>query len=720
MLEQMNAKQPTLRHMSFRNVLVPRLRPFLLNTFVAITVLAVFVPFNPEMPDKGVDPAWISAIRQARGKPQEVWSRSLAKLDQSWTFSLNAAVAQRLRFGKEIIFTFGPYASIYTRSFHPGTDRLMIFGSLLLGLGYGIALVCLSRGRKPYTIVILLLFCATFSPSDALFLSYPFLLAACAVKVTESHNSKERVSLNWWQLFAAGVTLSALGLLPLIKGSLLAPAGLSMAVVSIFLLYGFPLRQAIPLLVVPAFASITLWVVAHQSLSDFPAFLRGTIWLTSGYTEAMSTPWLSWPTIVGYGFVIAYLGVSALICLSLVRSTRFPVRSKWLLSFLYAALVLVAFKHGFVRTDHVAIAFHSLVLFALIIVFLYTDRYLVSAVTIAIVLVVGISFRQDPELIKEVRDSFGIGTATGRTQLSELVSFVSKRAIAGFARVTYKSTFRTYTQAWQGVRIRLRDDDALLDRFEKAKANIRAEYAVPVLNGGVDIYFYEQALVLVSDNEWNPRPVFQSYSAYTPGMAKLNEEHLRSKESPNWVLIDLQNIDGRLPSLDDGMSWLALLDNYRVSSFDGQFLTLRKNQSLEAKSNLDVIYEQEQRIGVTVALPEANGPLYAEVKLRPTLLGRLLITLFKPPQLNMALTLRNGKTETYRVISNMMETGFVVSPLVCNTADFASLAVGDRRFQDEAKVVSMSIAPSYGGSIFWASKYTLTIKAYGSPVARTT
>lgn len=60
-----------------------------LLAFAAVTILAVFVPLNPVMPGIGPDP--------------------------SWMFAINEAVARHLRFGRDIAFTFGSYASIYSR-----------------------------------------------------------------------------------------------------------------------------------------------------------------------------------------------------------------------------------------------------------------------------------------------------------------------------------------------------------------------------------------------------------------------------------------------------------------------------------------------------------------------------------------------------------------------------------------------------------------------------
>jgi hypothetical protein len=719
LLKPMSTKQPSLNDPPFRSLCLAKLPSYLLATFVVITTSAIFIPLNPDMPDKGIDQSWISAINIARSNSGSV--ALLARIDQSWVLAINEAVARHLRFGKDIIFTFGPYGSIYTQSFHPATDRLMLFGSTLLALSYAIALLYLTRGRPLYILLIFMLFLATFPSRDTLLLSYPFILVVCALKFAHSDDFKEDATLSWRQLLALVVIFSALGLLPLIKGSLLFPLAASLTILYSFLLYCFPFRQAIPLLVIPVSATIAFWMIAGQSVFDLPAFLHGTLLLTSGYTDAMSSPWVAWPIMIGFGFVVAYVTMSALVYFSLIRSKRLTVWSKWLLGLLCAAFLLVGFKHGFVRTDHVSIAFNFLVIIILAIGFLYTDRYLLGSLLVAIALVVGISFRQEPMLSREVRETFGIGTATGGKRRREILAFISKRALGTFSRITYQSTCNTYTSAWEGIRLRLAESGSLQNRFQRAMANIRSEYTVPVLNGTTDIYTYEQSVLLASNDAWSPRPVFQSYSAYAPALAKLNEQHLRSTNAPYWILLDLMAIDDRLPLLEDGMSWPALLDNYTFISFDGQFVLMRRKQVVQAKSDFELIDEGTYRTSGTVALPETHAPLFAEVDLKPTLLGQLWMALFKPPQLNIVLNLGNGVTKSYRVISNMMTTGFIVSPLVSNTAEFASLATGNRRFQDEGKVKSMSISPSYGGSILWSGTYTLTVKRYeGQPAPNLT
>lgn len=113
-----------------------------------LTMLCVFIPFSPLMPAFGLDPSWMLAMNQA--------------------------VAQGLVFGREVIFTFGPYSAVYTQRYHPATDMLMLLGCAWLLLGWLLAVwrLCEWRSLFPYACVPLMLL---FMTRDQLFFSYCFV-----------------------------------------------------------------------------------------------------------------------------------------------------------------------------------------------------------------------------------------------------------------------------------------------------------------------------------------------------------------------------------------------------------------------------------------------------------------------------------------------------------------------------------------------------------------
>lgn len=95
-------------------------------------------------------------------------------------FAANQAVAQKLVFGRDFIFTYGPYACIETGLYHPATYSLMLWGSLFLAIGYAILMIYLAKAAGYYWTLLYGLFVKAFLGNidvrDCLFFSYPLLL----------------------------------------------------------------------------------------------------------------------------------------------------------------------------------------------------------------------------------------------------------------------------------------------------------------------------------------------------------------------------------------------------------------------------------------------------------------------------------------------------------------------------------------------------------------
>jgi len=663
-----------------------RLASVLTYVFLVVTLFALFVPLDPRMPNRG--------------------------LDASWEFAMNQAVARHMNFGTQIAFTYGPYASVATRIYDPATDLRMLVGSCVLAISYGLALVFLARGRGRYLTIGLLFFLATFPNTEIFLLSYSYLLAICWLTYLNRNQREGMIGPKWLPVAAAIVMLLTSGLLPLVKGSLLLPFTVVSLVPAALLFYRSRIGLGLLFLLLPVGSALMLWGVAGQPMGNLPAFLRCTAFLTAGYTEAMATSWLVLPASVGAGLVVVFIAVSGLLCLSIFRSQKLEPSSKWALGLLSAIFLFVVFKHGFVKADEVPTAFASLSVIAIILGFLVWDRYAVVAITIAVVLAAGTSVMSDTVLYKEVHEKFGMGVAWGGGRRTDVLKFCIDRAAGAYARSTYESTWSTYRDLWDGLRIRMGNSRQLEERFEAAKAAIRNSMPIPALQGSADVYSYDQSVLLATANQWDPRPVLQSYSVYTPELATMDEAHLRGAAAPDWVLFDLQTIDGRYPSLDDGASWPALLDNYELNSFAGPYALLQKRGLLQTRTQYASVNTQICNTGSTVSIPQQDGLLFAEVELKPTLAGRLLNTLFSPPQLQIKVGLADGSVKKFRVVSAMMKTEFLLSPMVSDTKDFAALMTKANQGAHLPRVQTISITPSYGGSLFWSKSFAITLKKY--------
>src|SRR6266446_5458695 len=74
-------------------------------------------------------------------------------LDSSWEYAINEAVFQNMVFGRDVIYTVGPLASVGTHMYHPATDSFMLWIGIFVAITSFCGCLVLSRGS--YLIVLL-------------------------------------------------------------------------------------------------------------------------------------------------------------------------------------------------------------------------------------------------------------------------------------------------------------------------------------------------------------------------------------------------------------------------------------------------------------------------------------------------------------------------------------------------------------------------------------
>jgi hypothetical protein len=154
----------------------------------------------------------------------------------------------------------------------------------------------------------------------------------------------------------------------------------------------------------------------------------------------------------------------------------------------------------------------------------------------------------------------------------------------------------------------------------------------------------------------------------------LNVAHLRSDRAPDYILFQIMPIDHRFPSLDDGLSWPDLLTRYDVQAATGTFALLRKSTK-PREYHLALLKDVPLHFAEPVAVPATtNGPIWARLEINKTLVGTVLSTLYKPPILTLAVSLRNGQQLYFRLVPGIARSGFLLSPLIKDSPSFVSLA----------------------------------------------
>jgi hypothetical protein len=150
------------------------------------------------------------------------------------------------------------------------------------------------------------------------------------------------------------------------------------------------------------------------------------------------------------------------------------------------------------------------------------------------------------------------------------------------------------------------------------------------------------------------------------------------------------------------------MSHYRLVDSVGKYAQLRRR----AVPTADIMSEPQQAerhaLGEVFSLPRQNASiLFAKVEIEPTLFGRALEILFKPTQLYITLWFANGQTQTYRIVSAMAKSGFVLSPLARSTADFADLVSGNQDALDGTRVTSAKIWSDLPRLPIWKSTFKI-------------
>lgn len=121
--------------------------------------------------------------------------------DQSWKYALNEAVSRGSVFGRDVIYSFGPYASVYTRMYSPATDTMMMLASSLLATGFCIALgLAIPRRRLFLAVIFPLLLAISHSrayATDSFFFStrlrcFSLFAGCCCLRTQHSAYARAR------------------------------------------------------------------------------------------------------------------------------------------------------------------------------------------------------------------------------------------------------------------------------------------------------------------------------------------------------------------------------------------------------------------------------------------------------------------------------------------------------------------------------------------------
>jgi len=606
---------------------------------------------------------------------------SSLELDPTWSMVLRWAYTHSLRWGSDIVFTYGPLGFLTPQAaYYPSQDRFFSVAQILFAFGQAVvltlALRAAPRSLALATIAVLVVWLPYVAGDVAWYATFAF--AAVVFYNTIDHSRRFR----WVMWIGLDLLLAATALIKFTSVLVFALT----TIVPVVLLWRR--RQRIDAVAAATAALVlyfALWLASGQSLAGWWGYTLSSLNIAQGYAAGMGLePERWWLDTLGLSILVALNFGLFFVWFSWHRG-----RSQTGIVFAFmAVLSYLVWRAAFIRADehHVPLFFA----FASLLPLAALSSHWKTCMPARHGLLPGIVVAGSLLLLIAVtpltlRDILPNAKGIGANNLDTL------RDIKGF-ELGRKAQ-------WEGLRASIH-----LPRI-----------AAIVGNESVDMLMVEQGVVLSLGFNYRPRPVFQSYSAYTPTLAKLNEAHFIGADAPRFVLLKMQPMDFRFPMQEDSLALAMLLKHYRPRVNEAGFLLLE-----QATAGSGGILEPEAaayhvaHLSETVELPPSAGPalLFADIRLNWR--GQLRALLLREPELVLNLTTSEGQQLRFRLVRSSADSGFVISPLILDTRDWVRFAKTD----SWQRVTHLSIAPRDPRQArLFRSKIRYAIVSFAGPFA---
>lgn len=580
-------------------------------------------------------------------------------LDAGWGEVLSWGIAHGAQWGKDLVFTYGPLGFVTGGlPFDPAT----YWPALWLQLAFGVvtALLVISVLRHlPLSAALAFAIAAivlgySWPTSSAMIIVYP--LAAMVLARISYKESTPRLARH---ALVAGLAAFA-ALQPLIKFST------------------FPLWLVwIPL------GAIILWRSNDRLL---PAtFLLASVaapliaWVSSGQELANLAPWLHWSWQVA-----AYYGTA------MQAPPRLPL-TDWVL-FVAMVFWVVATMLFAWRTRHSLRRVSVYLMFAATLVLAYKAGATRAADGGHVMIVLSILAWCAPLLLGMHHLEAALGSGShARGAFGVFLLGIACLSLAPLSQVypafTLKQLYTgryAYSTSLHALGTLLHPRRAFDSTLAQWKQD-RAALALPairrmVASGTVDLLFDDQSTLLANDLDYHPRPVFQSYSAYSDQLARLNAEFFLSNRAPEWVVVNWQTVGGNYPTSEDSLALIRVLQAYEPVLSEGNYLLFRRMPHF-TDSLPDGNPALSLPVGFKTATPipmPKTAAWFARLDVKLSPYAKLDAALFRAPQLKVEVALSDGSHQEFALVPNIARSGFILSPALGSNAAYLDWLRGNR------------------------------------------
>lgn len=226
------------------------------------------------------------------------------------------------------------------------------------------------------------------------------------------------------------------------------------------------------------------------------------------------------------------------------------------------------------------------------------------------------------------------------------------------------------------------DLEAIKERSRKAseqniKSNRLPEKVVQAIgNSTVDVYPWDYTIIPANGFNFQPRPILQSYAAYTSWLDLQDAVHFESSKAPEYLIWDLNKITdgfdhGTMSSLDyrhllndEPQTMLSLMKRYELWYKDANYLVY-KQRAFPLKTASSIIKTNTTTWSEwTTTPPNVAGLLRAKLSFNKSVLQGLKSFFYKDEQFFVYLKFADQSIQKYRIVPKNAVDGLWINPFV--------------------------------------------------------
>jgi hypothetical protein len=258
-------------------------------------------------------------------------------------------------------------------------------------------------------------------------------------------------------------------------------------------------------------------------------------------------------------------------------------------------------------------------------------------------------------------------------------------------------------------------------RQQRALDEARVEHDLPRVREAlagrpVDLLGIEQAVLVLNELAWRPRPVFQGYHTYTPALRALNLESFLRPDFAQHMLIKPYGLDEpRFHHCDEPDLLRLVARDFRPLVEERGFLLVERAapaRGLDAPGA--PIVERDVAPGEWIELPQAGRePRVLFVDWPWTAAGRALGLLYHYPKVLLACELEDGTQLYGRITPTVARDGILLDPLLAKLEDWRAWYAGERGRR--ARRIALEIEPWAAPTLAARARVRVVLDPKGRP-----